>query len=623
VKAPAEVTHYARSGGVHIAYQVVGNGPIDLVFSPSPVSNLEVGWEWPPFERFLRRLASFSRLILFDKRGTGLSDRVTEAATLEERMDDVRAVMDAADSERAALFGSSEGGPMALLFAATYPSRVSELVLYGSYAKAINGGNYHSGVDLDLFEVGMKVMAQEWGNCALIDVFSPSVRDDEAFRQWWGRYERQSASPGAAVAIQRLNAQLDVRAILPSVKVPTLVLYRAGEFVAHVEGSKYLADNIVGAQFEELVGDDYHPYVGDQDAILDRIEEFLTGARRPPLGNRVLATLLSIDIGDQLRADRSDPVVAQLVDRFGGGLRWTNGNEMLATFDGPSRAIESAVAITEAMGDLDREVRIGAHIGEIETNGEHVAGAAVGVTCRIRVHAARGQVVVSRTLSDLLAGSEHRLVEAGEFDLQTGPEPWKLFAVLPPTDPLVGASSAGPTQSGVYRREGDVWLLTFGTRSVRVRDSKGIADIAMLLSRPGREVHVAELVGASGQMGDRPSADRAIDDRALSAYRIRLSDLDEEQDEAEAMNDPERAQRARDERDALVERLSADLGLGGRARTSDDWTERARKAVRTRVASALKKIEVEHPALGRHLRASIRTGAFCAYEPPEPVAWEL
>jgi len=242
-------TLYAKSGDVHIAYQVLGEGPIDLVYSPSPVSNLEVSWEWPPFERFLRRLASFSRLILFDKRGTGLSDRVTDAATLEERMDDLRAVMDAAGSERASIFGGSEGGPLALLFTATYPERVASLVLYGSYAKALNSDDYTNGVDREIFDLGMDVMEEEWGNCALIDVFTPSMTDNEPFRRWQGRWERQSASPGAAVAIQRLNAEIDVRAILPAIHVPTLILYRASEFVAHVEGSKYLAEHIPGAQY--------------------------------------------------------------------------------------------------------------------------------------------------------------------------------------------------------------------------------------------------------------------------------------------------------------------------------------------------------------------------------------
>lgn len=619
-----EVTRYAKSGEVHIAYQVIGDGPIDLVFSPSPVSNLEAGWEWPPFERFLRRLASFSRLILFDKRGTGLSDRVTEAATLEERMDDVRAVMDAAHSDRAALFGSSEGGPMALLFAATYPSRVSSLVLYGSYAKAINSDDYQSGVDADLFEVGMEMMAQEWGNCALIDVFSPSVSDDEAFREWWGRYERQSASPGAAVAIQRLNAKLDVRPILAAVKVPTLILYRAGEFVAHVEGSKYLAEHISGAKFEELEGNDYHPYVGDQDAILDHIEEFLTGNRRQSVGDRVLATLLSIDTVGSVLADRARALVQHQIERFGGVIAQGNRREILAAFDGPSRAIECGLAIREGLQELGVDVRMGAHIGEIEWRDRTAVGTAVDLALQIRSFATPGEVLVSRTLSDLLAGSGHNLVEAGTHDLHASSYAWTLYAVLAPNaDTLGGRRGDQPVGSGVFRREGEVWLLTFDGMSVRVRDTKGLADIALLLSRPGREVHVAELVGVSGQMGDRLSADRRVDGRAMASYRARLEALAEEEDDALLMNDAERAGQARAEREILVERLSADLGLGGRVRASDDWTERARKAVRTRIAATLKKIEAEHAALGRHLRASIRTGAFCVYDPPGPMTWQL
>src|SRR5437763_337920 len=306
----APETRYAKSGDVHIAYQVLGDGPFDLVFSPSPVSNLEVAWEWPPFGRFLRRLASFSRLILFDKRGTGLSDRVTEAATLEERMDDLRAVMDAAGSKGAAIFGTSEGGPLALLFAATYPSRVTSLVLYGSYAKALSTPDYPHGSDPELFEIGMQLMSERWGQCALIDVFAPSMRRDEAFREWLGRYERQSASPGAAVAIQRLNARLDVRPILGSVKVPTLILYRGDEYVAHVEGSKFLAEHIDGAQFVELEGVDYHPYVGDQDAILDRVEEFLTGSPAPLDTTKVLAPVLLLD-GNASRLSAAELAVAE------------------------------------------------------------------------------------------------------------------------------------------------------------------------------------------------------------------------------------------------------------------------------------------------------------------------
>jgi pimeloyl-ACP methyl ester carboxylesterase len=617
----ATETRYTRSGDVHIAYQVVGDGPIDLVFSPSPVSNLEVGWDWPPFARFLGRLASFSRLILFDKRGTGLSDRVTDAATLEERMDDVRAVMDAAGSERAAIFGSSEGGPMALLFAATYPERVSSLILYGSYAKAINAGDYDSGVDPDVFELGMQMMESEWGNCALIDVFSPSVHDDEAFRSWWGRYERQSASPGAAVAIQRLNAKLDVRPILSSVRVPTLILYRAGEFVAHVEGSKYLARHIAGATYVELNGVDYHPYVGDQDAILDRVEEFLTGTRPRPAGERVLATLVHTTTGNCSSPDTRDTVIARLVGSHGGELVTRAGDATLATFDGPSRAITYALALRDAMTAMPCEVRIVAHIGEIERRGSDISGTAVDRIGAMGALAAAGKVLISRTLADLVAGSEFVCTDVGEHVVAGATEPWRLFAVMPPGVVPQAVEPRSPT--GVFRREGDTWLVGLGAQTVRLRASKGLSDISTLLARPGREVHVIELMGVATEMGDLPAAERLLDERALAEYRSRLSELAQDADDADAMHDLGRAASARAEYDALVTRLSADLGLGGKSRLSDQWPERARKSVRKRVQDALVRIEAENPPLGRYLRQTIRTGAFCAYDPPDPVNWVL
>jgi pimeloyl-ACP methyl ester carboxylesterase len=614
-------TRYARSGDVHIAYQVIGNGPLDLVFSPSPVSNLEVGWEWPPFARFLGRLAAFSRLILFDKRGTGLSDRVTEAATLEERMDDVRAVMDAAGSERAAIFGSSEGGPMALLFAATYPERVSSLILYGSYARAINAVDYDAGVDPDVFEFGMEMMESEWGNCALIDIFSPSVRDDEAFRSWWGRYERQSASPGAAVAIQRLNAKLDVRPILPSVRVPTLILYRAGEFVAHVEGSKYLARHIAGATYVELDGIDYHPYVGDQDAILDRVEEFLTGTHARPAGERVLATLVRITTGNCSSPDSRDAVIARLVGGHGGEQVIRAGDASLATFDGPSRAIACALAVRDAMTAMPCAVRIVAHIGEIERRGSDISGTAVDRIGAIGALAAAGEVLISRTLADLVAGSEFVCTDVGEYVVAGATEPWRLFAVMPPGVVPQPVEPRSPT--GVFRREGDTWLVGMGGQTVRLRASKGLSDIATLVARPGREVHVIELMGVATEMGGPPVADRLLDEQAIAEYRSRLSELAQEADEADAMHDLGRATSAHAEYDALVARLSADLGLGGKSRLSDQWPERARKSVRKRVQDALVRIEAENPPLGQHLRQTIRTGAFCVYDPPDPVSWVL
>ena len=617
-------TNYARSGDVHIAYQVVGHGPIDLVFSPSPVSNLEVGWEWPPFARFLTRLATFSRLILFDKRGTGLSDRVTDAATLEERMDDVRAVMDAAGSERAAIFGSSEGGPMALLFAATYPERVSSLILYGSYAKALNGDDYDSGVDASVFEFGMEMMEAEWGRCALIDVFSPSVRDDEAFRSWWGRYERQSASPGAAVAIQRLNAELDVRPILPFVRVPTLILYRGGEFVAHVEGSKFLARHIAGAKYEELEGIDYHPYVGDQDAIVDRVEEFLTGVPVRPPEDRVLATLVRIATDNLLAPAARDTAIGRLVDDYGGEVVAPVGDACLATFDGPSRAIGCALALRDTMARMQIDVRIVAHIGEVKRRGTDVSGVAVDRIESMGSLAAPGDVLISRTLADLVAGSEFVCTEAGEYLVAGAPGPWQLFAVASGGSAPDSAGSVETRRvTGVFRREGDTWLVGFGGQAARLRASKGLSDIAMLLAHPGREVHVVELVGTATEMGDRPVVEPLVDEQAMGQYRSQLSELAQEADEADAMHDLGRAATAHAAYDALVTRLSVDLGLGGRSRLADDWPERARKAVRKRVQEALVRIEAENPPLGRHLRRTVRTGAFCAYDPPDPVTWIL
>ncbi len=599
-------TRYAQSGDVHIAYQVVGDGPFDLVFSPSPVSNVEVSWEWPPFARFLRRLASFSRLILFDKRGTGLSDRVTDAATLEERMDDVRAVMDAAGSEQAALFGSSEGGPMALLFAATYPERVSALVLYGSYAKSMNSDDYSAGVDPEIFEIGMQLMLEQWGSGALIDVFSPSVREDREFLEWWGRYERQSASPGAAVAIQRLNAKLDVRPVLTAISAPTLIVYRAGEFVAHVGGSKYLAEHIPGAKFVELPGNDYHPYVGDQDAILDPIEEFLTGRPARAATRTFLANVVAVGALDPA-------VVEPIAAAHGGQVETAATGATVLTFDGPTRAVGAALAIVDARPT----VAVGGHVGEIERTGHVVRGTAVDVAIAIQQRADRGQVLISRTLNDVIPGADVVVDDIGAVNVAN--HTWPLFDVR---HPHAASRTDRAARTGVFRRDGDVWLIGLDGRAARVRAVKGLDDIALLLARPGREVHVAELVGAADRPRDQAGAPR-LDREAIASLRARLGELADDERDAEERGDAEAAAKAHAEREAIMQRVSADVGLGGRPRASDDWVERARKAVRTRIAHALKRIESAEPAVGRHLRASVRTGEFCAYEPPDTVRWQL
>lgn len=498
-----------------------------------------------------------------------------------------------------------------------YPERVSSLVLYGSYAKSMNNDDYHAGVDPDMFEVGMQMMLEEWGNCALIDIFAPSMREDEAFRRWWGRYERQSASPGAAVAIQRLNAKLDVRPILAALKVPTLIIFRGGEFVAHVEGSKFLARHIPGAQYVELDGVDYHPYVGDQDAILDSVEQFLTGASPTPEITRRLATLLLVGDASSHPSEVLAAEIEAQAKPFDGVLAGRSRGAVALTFDGPARAVMCALALRDAWIHDRPGLRFGLHVGEVERRGGDVAGTAVGIAEQVLGRARAGDVLISRTLADLLAGSPFQLTSLGAHQIAGVAATWELFAVSSAVD---GASreTAG-ARRGVFRREGDVWLIGIDDASTRVRDMKGFADIAVLLDRRGREVHVSELAGALVRTNPQPLADG----KAIAAYRQRLADLADDEAEAERNHDGERVARLRQEREALLAHLSSSVGLRGRTRVADDVAERARKAVRLRIANALKRIEGAQPAVGRHLRASIRTGAFCVYEPVDDVDWQL
>jgi pimeloyl-ACP methyl ester carboxylesterase len=392
------VTRYARSGEVNIAYQVVGEGPLDLVFVSGWVSNLDLMWEEPSFARFLRRLASFSRLILFDKRGTGLSDRVPDddLPTLEARMDDVRAVLDAVGAERAALLGHSEGGPMCLLFAATYPERTVALVLIGTYARRLVGDGYPFGAAPQAYEAFLQEIADGWGGPVGLEGRAPSLVEDGRFRTWWSDYLRMSASPGAALALTRMNGDIDVRPALETIAVPTLVVHRTGDRSLPVEGARYLADRIRGARLAELPGDDHLPFVGDQDAILDEIEEFLTGVRRGVETDRVLATVLFTDIvgstdravqlGDRAWRDLLDShhlAVRRELDRWRGTEVDTVGDGFLATFDGPARAIRCACAIRDSVRRLGLEVRAGLHTGECEVQGDTVAGIAVHIGARV------------------------------------------------------------------------------------------------------------------------------------------------------------------------------------------------------------------------------------------------
>jgi pimeloyl-ACP methyl ester carboxylesterase/DNA-binding winged helix-turn-helix (wHTH) protein len=428
-------TMYARSRDVHIAYQVIGDAPLDLVFVMGWVSHLEYFWREPSFARFLLRLASFSRLILFDKRGTGLSDRVPidQLPTLEQRMDDVRAVMDAVGSERAALCGVSEGGPMCSLFAATYPEKTLALVMIGTYAKRIRDAEYPWGPTAEQREQFFEVMRKQWGGPVGIEERAPSVAHDPQFRDWWATYLRMGTSPGAAVALTKMNAEIDVRNVLPSIRVPSLVIHRSEDQCLKVEEGRFVAERIPGAKFVELPGDDHLPFVGDQDAILDEVEEFLTGVRHHIEPDTVLATVMVARMvgikdstGDWWR--RLHAHITKEIDWFRGRELDMVDDRLLAIFDGPARAIRCATAITEYTLRLGVETRTGLHTGECEIVDGKVAGVAAQMGVCVAHEAAVGEVLVSSTVKDLVAGSGIRFDDRGVHVLP-GCGDWRLFAV--------------------------------------------------------------------------------------------------------------------------------------------------------------------------------------------------
>jgi class 3 adenylate cyclase/pimeloyl-ACP methyl ester carboxylesterase len=403
----------------------------------------------------LNRLSSFARLILFDKRGTGLSDRVSPLTGLEERMDDVRAVMDAVGSEQAALIGCTEGGAMCGLFAATYPDRTSALIMYGAYAKRMPSIDYPWGPTIEERDTFYRELLDEWGGPALLNRLAPSVAADERFCQWWAGFLRHSASPGAALALTKMNTQIDIRSVLPAIRVPTLVIHRTDDPMCPIEGGRYLAQHIRGAKLVELPGNDHIPFVGNGDAIVDAIQEFLTGVRPAIESDRVLMTVLVIDIvdstrlalefGDQRWRDllfAYQATVRAELARFRGTERSTSGDGFLATIDGPARAIRCAWGIAEAVKSLGLEVRIGLHTGECELMGDDVSGAAVHICARVAGHAKVGEILVSGTVKDLVVGSGIGFANRGQHTLKGIPGLWRLYAVE--------QASVSPTGAGLF-----------------------------------------------------------------------------------------------------------------------------------------------------------------------------
>jgi class 3 adenylate cyclase len=437
----APETKYVRSGEVHIAYQVVGDGPRDLVYVPTWISQVEHYWEEPAIARYFSRLASFSRLIMFDRRGSGLSDPVASAPTLEEQMDDVVAVMDAAGSEEAAVYAQLEGGAMATLFAATHPERTTALILYEGMPRMSWAPDYEWALKPEERTSGMY---EDWGTGSRITSLAPkSSASNARLRAWFAKLERLAASPGTAAKFMMMNAEVDVRAVLPTIQVPTLVLHRSGDTLVDRRHSLYLADHIPGARLVELPGDEAISFGADSVPLLDEIEEFLTGARHTSDAERILATVMFSDIvestqraaelGDRRWRDLLEGIEASVgreLSRFRGRAVKTLGDGFLATFDGPARAIRCATAIRDgARAQFGLEVRSGLHTGEVEVIGNDVGGIAVHIGARVGAAAGPGDVLVSGTVKDLVVGSGIQFVDRGERELKGVPGTWRLWAV--------------------------------------------------------------------------------------------------------------------------------------------------------------------------------------------------
>jgi pimeloyl-ACP methyl ester carboxylesterase len=408
-------TRYADSDGVSIAYRVHGDGPLDLVLVPGFVSQVELLWEEPEVARFFRRLTSFSRMLVFDKRGQGLSDRPGRPPTLEESMDDLKAVVQAAGFERPALFGISEGGPMSALYAATFPDEISELVLFGTFARMLATPDFPQGIPEEALDRWGAVVRRDWGKAVGLNVWAPTRVGDSDFERWWARLLRQGTSPAGAVALMDLYREMDVRAVLPAIDVPTLVLHRADDRMVPAAQGRYLAESIPGARYVELPGEDHLPFAGDIDGLLDEVEEFLVGSRGARESERALATILFTDIvgstekaaelGDRdWRAllERHDATVRRQLTLHRGREVKTMGDGFLATFDGPARAIRCARAVQDEVVGLGIEVRAGIHTGEVELIGDDVGGMAVNIGARIGALAGAGEVLVSSTVHELV-----------------------------------------------------------------------------------------------------------------------------------------------------------------------------------------------------------------------------
>jgi len=436
-------TRYARRGDDYIAYQTVGNGPPDILFMSAWFSHVDGRWEEPRFAAMLNRIATMGRLIVFDKRGSGASDPLAvPEPSWEDWADDISAVLQAAGSEKATVIGVGDSGPLAMLFAATQPHRVTSLVLINTGARLVQGLDYPWGLTGDEVENFLRRTRETWGTGGISDIFSTSASSDDRYRQWWARYQRMGSSPGRSTTMARLVFAVDVRNVLSTIHVPTLVIHRKDFRFFPVELGRYLGEHIANAKYVELPGADGFIYLGDTDAVLSEVEEFVTGARRAPDADRILATILLTDmvgstdraarIGDQRwRAvlDTHDDIVRGQLKQFRGRLHRATGDGVLATFDGPARGIRCAQSLRDALREAGIDIRSGLHAGEIELRGEEIGGIAVHIAARIEAEAESGEILCSSTVKELVTGSDLAFVDRGRRQLKGVPQEWQIYAV--------------------------------------------------------------------------------------------------------------------------------------------------------------------------------------------------
>jgi pimeloyl-ACP methyl ester carboxylesterase/class 3 adenylate cyclase len=648
-------TRFASARDVNIAYQVIGEGPVDLVWAWGFTSNIEVFWEEPSYAAFLRRLAGFARVVLFDRRGCGASDRHggTVTATLEERMEDVLAVLDAVGSERASVVGISEGGNLAALLAATYPDRIASIIMYGTAARFLRDEDHPWGLaDADAMAAFAEARRVGWGtyegSAAAVQLWAPTMAADERFITWMAKHARQSCSRSVIVPLLRALEAYDLVDVFPAVGVPTLVLHRTGDLLIPVSHSRWIAEHVPDAHLVELAGHDHLPFVGDTEGVLAEIEEFLVGSRTVSATERRLATLVITDvahpstgIGDDARREVTAAYGQILTDhlaRFAGHRVKHVGSGMLATFDGPARAIRCALGILDAAGRHGIEARVGIHTGECQVHDADIDGIVVDVATAVAAQAAAGEILASSTVRDLVAGSgilfgDPRTIEIDGIAGRRDVLPVLRHGLSPDTTRRLAIE-----QADVLRRDGEYWTVAYDGHVATLRDTKGVRDLARLLAAPHHELHVLDLGAEAGDTRlvetrqateaddlhrEHGSSDPILDDQARHAYKQRIDELQADIDDADRRGDPEASVRPRAELDALVDQLTAAYGLGHRPRRTPDRIERARKTVTRRIRDAIRRIERAHPALGRHLQASIRTGVFCSYAPERDIRWTV